>query len=125
MKYYIFVKNNTIYSVLSGLEVPAEAKEITKKKYDKFMEMQNPPDDTLETRYYLSAETETYVERETTHTEKVDWYVNKVLGEEMTIDEVPTEYKTEVEAKLPQPEQPTYTLDEAAALIASEVASDE
>lgn len=124
MKYYIFVKNNTIYSILSGLEVPAEAKEITKKKYDKFMEMQNPPEDTLETRYYLSAETETYVERETTHTEKVDWYVGKILNEEMTLDEIPETYREEVKAKLPVPPEQTYTLDEAATIIAQEVSAE-
>ena len=45
-----------------------------------------------------------------------------ILSEQMTIDEVPTAYKAEVEAKLPQPEK--YTLDEAAELLTQEVADE-
>ena len=102
------------------------AEEITEEKYNEIMAtIQNKPDDTLETAYYLSAETETYAGRNTTHDEKVDWYVSAVINEQMTIDQVPEEFREEVKAKLPQSETEKYTLDEAAAIIASEVASDE
>ena len=39
----------------------------------------------------------------------------------MTIEEVPEDYRAEVEAKLPTPTEPTYTLDEAATILAQEV----
>lgn len=81
------------------------------------------PQDTLEAVYRLSNETEEYVPCVRTHEETVDWYVQKVSGGEMTIEEVPKDYKAEVEAKLPTPTEPTYTLDEAATILAQEVNS--
>ena len=87
--------------------------------------IQNKPEATVETVYYLSAETETYTGRDTTHEEKADWYVSAVINEQMTIDQVPEDFREEVKAKLPQSETEKYTLDEAAAIIASEVASNE
>lgn len=63
------------------------------------------------------------------HAAKVNDYVAKVQAGEITIEEVPEEYRAEVDAIInaPKPEEPepTYTLDEAAAIIASEVASNE
>ena len=50
-------------------------------------------------------------------------YVEKVKSGEMTLDEVPEVYKAEVEAKLPTPTEPTYTLDEAATILAQEVSA--
>ena len=50
-------------------------------------------------------------------------YVKKVTSGEMTIDEVPEEYRAEVEASLPTPTEPTYTLDEAATILAQEVSA--
>ena len=41
----------------------------------------------------------------------------------MTIEEVPEDYRPEVEAKLPTPTEPTYTLDEAATILAQEVSA--
>lgn len=56
-------------------------------------------------------------------------YVEKVKAGEITLEEVPEEYRAEVEVIInaPEPEEPEqlYTLDEAAAIIASEVAGDE
>lgn len=102
--------------------VPQNAVEISEEKYKHIMAViQTHPEDTLETKYYLSAETETYVGRNTTHDEKVDWYVSAVVTNQMTIDGVPSEYQEEVKAKLPQPEQEKYTLDEAANILAQEV----
>ena len=119
-------ENETITMIGKSSIIPQTAEEITEEKYNEIMAtIQNKPDDTLETAYYLSAETETYAARNTPHDEKVDWYASAVINEQMTLDQVPGEFREEVKAKLPQSETEKYTLDEAAAIIASEVASDE
>ena len=57
---------------------------------------------------------------------KIADYVEKVKAGEITLEEMPEEYMAEVQEIINQPEpEPTYTLDEAAAIIASEVAGDE
>ncbi len=123
--FYKLTSQNTITMIGKSSVAPTIAEEITEEKYNQLMTViQAKPDDTLEKAYYLSAETETYIERETTHDEKVNWYVSAVLSEQMTIEEVPTEYRQEVEAALPQPEQKTYTLDEAASILAQEVSNE-
>ena len=61
--------------------------------------------------------------------EKVRGYVQKVQDEVITMNDVPAEYYDEVYSivNTPEPEEPepTYTLDEAAAIIANEVAGNE
>lgn len=120
--YYKIIKNNIITMVGTANSATENATEITETEYNDLLEViVNKPDDTLEYIYRLSVETNQYEPFERTHDETVDWYVGKVLGEEIHIDEVPEEYKEQVQSKLPKPEEPKYTLDEAAALIASEV----
>ena len=120
--FYKQIKNGAIALIGESPIVPYQAVQITEEKYNQLMAViRKHPSDTLETKHYLSAETETYVGRETTHEEKVDWYVSAVLTEQMTIDGVPSEYQEEVKAKLPQEEQEKYTLDEAANILAQEV----
>ena len=122
MKAYKQIENGVITAIGKSSVIPSNGVEITEEKYNEIMSViQSHPDDTLDVHYYLSAETETYVGRETTHAEKVDWYVNAVIAGTMTIEDVPEDYRAEVEAKQPQPEPAKYTLDEAAALLASEV----
>ena len=122
MKTYKQIENGVITTIGKSSVIPSNGVEITEEKYNEIMSViQSHPDDTLDVHYYLSAETETYVGRETTHNEKVDWYVNAVIAGTMAIEEVPEDYRAEVEAKQPQPEVAKYTLDEAAALLASEV----
>ena len=77
----------------------------------------------MEYCYRLSNETEEYIAMSRTHEETVDWYVQAVSNGEMTLEEVPEEYRSEVEAKLPTPTEPTYTLDEAATILAQEVSA--
>lgn len=126
MKTYKQIENGVIITIGKSSVIPSNGTEITEEKYNQLMAViQSRQEDTLETVYYLSAETEEYVSRDTTHDEKVDWYVSAVINEQMTIDQVPEEFREEVKAKLPQLEPAKYTLDEAAAIIASEVASDE
>ncbi len=120
--YYKTIQDNEITMIGNSSAVPQNATEISGEKYNQIMAViQTHPEDTLETKYYLSAETETYVGRETTHDEKVDWYVSAVVTNQMTIDGVPSEYQEEVKAKLPQEEQEKYTLDEAANILVQEV----
>ena len=119
--FYKIVENGYITMIGKSQRVPSNGEEITEEKHTELSEkIKNKPEDTLEAVYRLSNETETYVPCERTHDETVDWYVQKVSGGEMTLEEVPEDYRSEVEAKLPT-EQPTYTLDEAATLLAQEV----
>ena len=121
---YKYIENGIIVYVGKSNRIPSNGVEITEEKYNSLIETVNKaPEDTLEAIYRLSNETETYIPCERTHEETVDWYVEKVSGGEMTLDEVPDEYRSEVESKLPTPTEPTYTLDEAATILAQEVSA--
>lgn len=123
MKYYKVIENDIItqFARQPNNIIPPFAVEITEQKHTDLSEkFKAKPADTLEAVYRLSNETEQYVPCERTHDETVDWYVQAVSSGTMTIEEVPEDYRSEVEAKLPS-EQPTYTLDEAATLLAQEV----
>jgi hypothetical protein len=100
--YYKQVENNIILSI-GTLEVANDSlTEITETEYKSLLSvMANKPVDTLEYIYRLSAETNQYEPFTRTHDETVDWYVGKILNEEMIIDEVPETYREEVKAKLP------------------------
>lgn len=101
--FYKIVQNNEIAMIGESNNVPSIGTEITEEKYNQLTALiRTKPSDTLETKYFLSNDTEEYTGRETTHDEKVEWYVSAVLSEQITIDEVPTAYKAEVEAKLPK-----------------------
>ena len=124
MKTYKQIENGVITAIGKSSVIPFNGVEITEEKYDEIMSViQSCPDDTLDVHYYLSAETETYVGRETTHEEKVDWYVSAVLTEQMTIDEVPSEYQEEVKAKLPS--EPASDIDQVLTELETEVGINE
>lgn len=74
---------------------------------------------------YIPNKSKTYEENAHAqiHEFMVDNYVSAVENEEMTLEEVPEDYRAEVEAKLPTPTEPTYTLDEAATILAQEVSA--
>ena len=119
--FYKIVENGYITMIGKSQKVPSNGEEITEAKHTELSNtIKARPQDTIESVYRLSNETETYVPCERTHEETVDWYVQAVSSGTMTIEEVPEDYRSEVEAKLPT-EQPTYTLDEAATLLAQEV----
>ena len=122
--FYKIVENGYITMIGKSQRVPSNGVEITEAKHTELSEkINNKPQDTLEAVYRLSNETEEYIAIPRTHEETVDWYVQKVSGGEMPLDEVPEEYRAEVEAKLPIPIEPTYTLDEAATILAQEVSA--
>ena len=89
--------------------VPSNGVEITEEKHAELSNtIKARPQDTLESVYRLSNETETYVPCERTHEETVDWYVQEIVAENITIEDVPEEYKEEVTAKLPTPKVDRY-----------------
>lgn len=121
--FYKIVEDGYI-TMIGSPNVPSNGIEITEAKHTELSEkIKNKPQDTLEAVYRLSNETEEYVPCERTHDEIVDRYVQAVSSGTMTIDEVPEEYRAEVETKLPTPEETKYTLDEAATILAQEVNS--
>ena len=124
--YYKQIENNIIILIGTSNRIDTETMiEISKADYDNLLSaVKNKPDDTLEYIYKLSAETNQYEPFARTHEETVDWYVGKILNEEMTINDVPETYKEEVKAKLPVPQEQKYTLDEAATIIAQEVSAE-
>ena len=106
--FYKIVENGYI-TMIGSPNVPSNGVEITEANYIELSEkIKTKPEDTLEAVYRLSNETEEYVPCVRTHEETVDWYVEKVSGGEMTLEEVPEEYRAEVEAKLPTPEVDRY-----------------
>lgn len=123
--HYKQIENGIILSI-GTLEVANDSlTEITETEYNNLLAiMRNAPQDGAEYGYHLSAETLQYEFYVKPREEAVDWYVGKILNEEMTIDEIPETYKEEVEAKLPTPPEQTYTLDEAATILASEVSAE-
>ena len=124
--YYKQIENNIIILIGTSNRIDTETMiEISKADYDNLLSVvKNKPDDTLEYIYRLSAETNQYEQFSRTHEETVDWYVGKILNEEMTINDVPETYREEVKAKLPKPPEQKYTLDEAATIIAQEVSAE-
>ena len=121
--FYKIIENGYI-TMIGSPNVPSNGVELTEAKHIELSEkIKNKPEDTLEAVYRLSNETEEYIAIPRTHDETVDWYVQAVSSGIMTLEEVPIEYKSEVEATLPEPQEQKYTLDEAATIFAQEVNS--
>ena len=131
--YYKQIDNNIIISIGTSSAISRNQIEISESEYNSLMEaIRNKPEDTLEAIYRLSAETNRYEAFTRTHDETVEWYVQKVTSGEIPIDEVPEDYKAEVEAQIPtEPSNPygiddtTYSniIDDYTSSITSEVAS--
>lgn len=99
--YYKIVENDIITTIGTLSSANDSVTEITESEYNNLLSvMANKPVDTLENIYRLSAETNQYEPFARTHDETVDWYVGKILNEEMIIDEIPETYREEVKAKL-------------------------
>lgn len=108
MRYFKTVyENNIIDFGYCGKYIPVSSIEITEEEYAQLeVVIASKPADTLESIYRLSAETEQYEPFDRTHEETVVWYVEKVNSGEMTIEEVPTDYKSEVEQLVTPSEEP-------------------
>ena len=121
---YKYIENGIIVYIGESNRIPSNGVEITQEEKAKLEAViASKPADTLESIYRLSAETEQYEPFARTHEETVEWYVQAVSSGTITLEEVPEYYRAEVEAKLPTPTEPTYTLDEAATILAQEVNS--
>ena len=130
---YKKIEENILVAIGESKAIGEEQTEITSEEYNNILSIiQNKPEDTLESIYRLSAETNQYEAFTRTHDETVGWYVQKVISGEMTIYEVPEDYKVEVEAQISvEPSNPygiddeTYNniIDDYTSSITSEVAS--
>lgn len=105
MKYYKTIEDGIITMIGSGSAIHETQTEITKEEYDSLMDViMDKPVDTWESVYFL-AESGMYEQRERTEEEKVEWYLQLVLADTITLEEVPTEYRTQVEAMMPVSEE--------------------
>ena len=69
--FYKILKENEIVMIGESSVIPSGAIEITEEKYSALMvTVKNHPADTLETKHYLSNETEQYIGRARTHAER-------------------------------------------------------
>lgn len=107
---YKYIENGTIIYIGESNRIPSNGVEITpEEKAQLEAVIASKPADTLESIYRLSAETEQYEPFARTHEETVQWYVEQVNNVEMTLEEVPDDYRAEVEAQVnltePDPEQ--------------------
>ena len=90
----------------SGSAIHETQTEITAEDYNRLYALtQNVPVDTFESVYYLDAETETYLPRERTHEEIIEWYMQLVQFGTVKLEDVPEEYRAEVEAQMPVSEE--------------------
>ena len=103
---YKYIENEIIAYIGESNRIPSNGVEITpEEKAQLEAVISAKPADTLESVYRLS-ESGQYVAFSRTHEETVVWYVEKVNSGEMTIDEVPTDYKSEVEQLVTPSEEP-------------------
>ena len=118
MKYYKAIVNGIITMIGSGSAVHESQTEITKEEYDSLMAVINDrPVDTFESVYELK-ESGMYEPRERTHDEIIDWYVQIVSIGTVTLDEIPQEYRAEVEARMPISEEQQWVNDIIAEVLA-------
>lgn len=104
MKYYKTIENTVITGIGSGSMIHENQIEITKEEYDSLMAIiQDKPVDTFESVYELK-ESGMYEPRERTHEEVIHWYAEIVYVGTISIEEVPEEYRSEVDSLL-NPEQ--------------------
>lgn len=102
MYFYKVIQDGIITQIGSGSKETKQFTPITQEEHEKLGEiMTSKPEDTLEQKYVLDAETELYKTVETTYEDKVKWYLESIKSEEMTIDEVPWDFKDDVELLLP------------------------
>ena len=118
MKYYKVIVDGIITMIGSGSAVHESQTEITKEEYDSLMAViNNRPVDTFESVYELK-ENGMYEPRERTHDEIIDWYVQIVSIGTVTLDEIPQEYRAEVEARMPISEEQQWVNDIIAEVLA-------
>ena len=104
---YKYIENGIIAYIGESNRIPSNGVEITQEEKAQLESViASKPADTLESIYRLSAETEQYEPFARTHEETVAWYAEQVNSGEMTLEEVPTDYKSEVEQLVTPSEEP-------------------
>lgn len=110
--YYKYVKNDVIEFVGSMSRKTELYSDISYEKYEELdKKLNNIPKRTLDFKYQLSNKTEEYIRVETNHDEKVQWYVNAVLNDTITLDEVPEDFIDEVNALISEEPNNPYGID--------------
>ena len=108
MKYYKRITDGIITQFGTCVSVHSSQIEINEDEWNTLIQIHaEKPTDTLESIYRLSSETMRYEAFPRTHDETVEWYVERVNKAEMTIDEVPGEYRAEVEEQITPAEPDT------------------
>lgn len=106
MTYYKLIEDKVITMVGSGSAIHETQVEITPEKHAELdYKFKNRPVDTFESVYYFDDATETYLPRERTEEEKVDWYVQIVQAGTVALEDISEEYLAEVEKRLPVSEE--------------------
>ena len=106
---YKYIETGIIIYIGESNRIPTGGVEITPEEKSQLEAViASKPAATLESVYRLS-ESGQYVAFTRTHEETVQWYVEQVNNGEMTLEEVPDDYRAEVEAQVnltePDPEQ--------------------
>lgn len=105
MIYYKTIENGVITMIGSGSTLHETQTEIELEEYEALLAViQDKPVDTFESVYFL-AESGVYEARERTHEEIIEWYVNVVQLGTVALEDIPKEYRAEVEARLPISEE--------------------
>ena len=103
---YNYIENGIIVYIGESNRVPSNGVKITQEeKVHLESVIASKPADTLESVYRLS-ESGQYVAFTRTHEETVAWYAEQVNSGEMTLEKVPTDYKSEVEQLVTPSEEP-------------------
>lgn len=97
---YKYIENGIITYIGESNRIPSNGVKITPdEKAHLETVIASKPADTLESVYRLS-ESGQYEPFARTHEETVEWYVEKVNNGEITLDEVPDDYRAEVETQV-------------------------
>ena len=103
---YKYIETGIIIYIGESNRIPTGGVEITPEEKSQLEAViASKPADTLESVYRLS-ESGQYVAFTRTHEETMQWYVEQVNSGEMTLDEVPEDYKSEVEQLVTPSEEP-------------------
>lgn len=110
--FYKVIDNGVIISLHQSAAQPPNGEQITNEKYNELLAtIRSRPEDTLTSIYKFMDASEQYEPFARSHEQTVDWYYTQVMTEQMTIDDVPEDYRAEVQAKLPEKPNNDYGID--------------
>lgn len=110
--FYKVIDNGVIISLHQSAAQPPNGEQITNEKYNELLAtIRSRPEDTLTSIYKFMNASEQYEPFARSHEQTVDWYYTQVMMEQMTIDDVPEDYRAEVQAKLPEKPNNDYGID--------------